>query len=147
MIDDKTEELKKDLQKEKEEKQKTKKDDDAWSSGIESDNDFDLLVEQEVLQAIKIRKALKAQIPESAKEVAPKKQLTKEQSFEIWENILQDVPEDYDFVIKSQNDTFHKGSQVYLCYGRMSNRDALKRYGFCLTQNKYNNMCIKLRLE
>ena len=29
----------------------------------------------------------------------------------------------------------------------MSNRDALKRYGFCLTQNKYNNMCIKLRLE
>jgi hypothetical protein len=36
---------------------------------------------------------------------------------------------------------------VFLCYGRMSNRDALKRYGFCLSQNKYNNMCIKLRLE
>jgi hypothetical protein len=29
----------------------------------------------------------------------------------------------------------------------MSNRDALKRYGFCLTNNKYNNMNIKLRLE
>jgi len=29
----------------------------------------------------------------------------------------------------------------------MSNRDALKRYGFCLTSNKYNNMYIKLRLE
>ena len=29
----------------------------------------------------------------------------------------------------------------------MSNRDALKRYGFCLTHNKYNNMYIKLRLE
>ena len=29
----------------------------------------------------------------------------------------------------------------------MSNRDALKRYGFCLTQNKYNNINIKLRLE
>lgn len=29
----------------------------------------------------------------------------------------------------------------------MSNRDALKRYGFCLTQNKYNNIYIKLRLE
>ena len=43
--------------------------------------------------------------------------------------------------------SFPKGSQVYLCYGRMSNRDALKRYGFCLTSNKYNNMYIKLRLE
>ena len=29
----------------------------------------------------------------------------------------------------------------------MSNRDALKRYGFCLTSNKYNNMYIKLRLQ
>jgi hypothetical protein len=29
----------------------------------------------------------------------------------------------------------------------MSNRDALKRYGFCLTHNKYNHMSIKLRLE
>lgn len=29
----------------------------------------------------------------------------------------------------------------------MSNRDMLKRYGFCLTNNKYNNIFIKLRLE
>ena len=29
----------------------------------------------------------------------------------------------------------------------MSNREALKRYGFCLSSNKYNNMYIKLRLE
>ena len=36
---------------------------------------------------------------------------------------------------------------MYLCYGRMSNRDALKRYGFCLNFNKYNNINIKLRLE
>ena len=73
--------------------------------------------------------------------------LTKEQSYRVWDNLLKDVPEDYDFVIKPQTATFPKGSQIYLCYGRMSNRDALKNYGFCLTQNKYNNMCIKLRLE
>ena len=49
-IDVKTEELKADLQKAKEEQLANKKEEDgAWSSGIESDNDFDLLVEQEVL--------------------------------------------------------------------------------------------------
>ena len=65
----------------------------------------------------------------------------------IWHHTLKDVPENYDFIIKSQSEFFPKGSQVYLCYGRMSNRDALKRYGFCLTNNKYNNLYIKLRLE
>lgn len=29
----------------------------------------------------------------------------------------------------------------------MANRDCLKRYGFCLTSNKYNRVDIKLRLE
>lgn len=29
----------------------------------------------------------------------------------------------------------------------MSNREMLKRYGFCLPNNKYNNMFIKLRLD
>ena len=29
----------------------------------------------------------------------------------------------------------------------MSNRDCLKRYGFCTLNNKYNNIFIKLRLE
>ena len=101
-----------------------------------------------MLQAIKLRKELKNQIAKKEPvEEAPKKMLTKEQSYRVWDNLLKDVPEDYDFVIKTQTDTFPKGSQIYLCYGRMSNRDALKNYGFCLTQNKYNNMCIKLRLE
>jgi len=36
---------------------------------------------------------------------------------------------------------------VYLCYGRMSNRSMLQRYGFCLPYNKYNYLFIKLRLE
>ena len=71
----------------------------------------------------------------------------KEESYRLWDAALKNVPDDYKFVITSQSDSFPKGSQVYLCYGRMSNRDCLKRYGFCLTQNKYNNMSIKLRLE
>lgn len=29
----------------------------------------------------------------------------------------------------------------------MTNREMLKRYGFCLTNNKYNNMFLKLKLE
>ena len=36
---------------------------------------------------------------------------------------------------------------MYLCYGRMSNRSMLQRYGFCLPYNKYNYLFIKLRLE
>ena len=29
----------------------------------------------------------------------------------------------------------------------MTNREMLKRYGFCITNNKYNNLLIKLKLE
>lgn len=85
---------------------------------------------------------------EKKKEEKKKKiNLNKEQSFRVWNALLKDVPTDYDFVITSCGEKYPKGSQVFLCYGRMANRDALKRYGFCLSQNKYNNMCIKLRLE
>lgn len=71
----------------------------------------------------------------------------KEENFRLWHETLVDVPDDYDFVIRSQTVDYPAGAQVYLSYGSMSNRDALKRYGFCLTQNKYNNIYIKLRLE
>ena len=71
----------------------------------------------------------------------------KEKAMEVWHETLKDVPDDYDFVIKSDTVSYPAGAQVYLSYGNMSNRDALKRYGFCLTQNKYNNIYIKLRLE
>lgn len=57
------------------------------------------------------------------------------------------MPDKFNFVIRTYNDGFPKGSQVYLCYGRMSNREMLKRYGFCLPYNKYNYLYIKLRLE
>jgi len=61
--------------------------------------------------------------------------------------MMINVPETYDFVLKAGKDQFPKGSQVLLCYGRMSNRDMLKRYGFCLTHNKYNNLYIKLKID
>ena len=160
---------------------------DEVSSGLESDNDLDLLVEQEVIRAIKLRKQYKQRLrrkqlemeqqqkegdskePSGQKDqdankkdqesddsdddsdddvpVSSEHQLTKDQVFDIYHECFKDVPDKYDFVISSNTDTFPKGSQVYLCYGRMSNRDALKRYGFCITHNKYNHMSIKLRLE
>ena len=74
--------------------------------------------------------------------------LTKDQAKAIWDEVVDKVPERYDFIISTgYQDTFPKGSQVYLCYGRMTNREMLKRYGFCITNNKYNNMLIKLKLE
>ena len=51
----------------------------------------------------------------------------------VWRETLKDVPNDYDFVIKSDYVDYPAGAQVYLKYGNMNNRDALKRYGFCLT--------------
>ena len=65
----------------------------------------------------------------------------------VWDKALESVPKDFTFMMSTGQDTFAKGSQVYLCYGRLTNRELLKRYGFCLTNNKYNNICIKLKLE
>lgn len=73
--------------------------------------------------------------------------VTAEDARKVWEKTLKEVPEKYDFVIRTYSDGFPKGSQVFLCYGRMSNREMLRRYGFCLPQNKYNYLYIKLRLE
>jgi len=67
-IDEKTEKLKSDLEQESVGKQEAKlekekkKDDEYWSSGVESDHDVDLLVEQEVLQAIRTRAILKEEL-------------------------------------------------------------------------------------
>ena len=68
LIDEKTEKLKSDLEQESEEERRKKlekekkKDDEYWSSGVESDHDVDLLVEQEVLQAIRTRAILKEEL-------------------------------------------------------------------------------------
>lgn len=73
--------------------------------------------------------------------------MSKEEAWRVWELTLKNVPSEYEFQIKTSQDVYPKGSQVYICYGRMSNREMLKRYGFCLMNNKYNNIFIKLKLE
>lgn len=73
--------------------------------------------------------------------------LNKDDVQKEWQAIMNNVPDKYEFQIQTGKDSYPKGSQIYICYGRMSNRDMLKRYGFCLTNNKYNNIFIKLRLE
>ena len=65
----------------------------------------------------------------------------------VWDQVIDNIPENFTFQMKTGQDTFPAGSQVFLCYGRMTNREMLKRYGFCIVNNKYNNMFIKLRLE
>ena len=114
-VDEKTNALKRELQNEKD-----KQEDDDLSSGLESDGDLDLLVEQEVLQAMKLRRELKQKMlmfeeekkvseqPVQAKpkeEPKAKKQVTREQAWNAWVSVLKDVPTDYDFVIYSQSST------------------------------------------
>lgn len=58
LIDEKTKKLRAELQKEA----ANKEEDPELSSGLESDNDLDLLVEQEVLQAMRMRKELRKRL-------------------------------------------------------------------------------------
>lgn len=62
VIDEKTKKLKDDLMEEAKNNQEKNKKEEVYSSGLESDNDLDLLVEQEVLAAIKMRKQLKKKL-------------------------------------------------------------------------------------
>jgi hypothetical protein len=62
VIDEKTKKLKDELMEEAKLKQEKAKKEEFYSSGLESDNDLDLLVEQEVLAAIKMRKQLKKKL-------------------------------------------------------------------------------------
>ena len=49
------------------------------------------------------------------------------------------------FIMKaSSQDQFEQGSQVYFCYGRLSNRKMLLRYGMALEYNKYDHVHFKL---
>ena len=73
--------------------------------------------------------------------------MSKDMAKAVWDKVITNMPTDFHFIMKTGQDAFPKGSQVHLCYGRMTNREMLKRYGFCITNNKYNNMFLKLRLE
>lgn len=43
----------------------------------------------------------------------------------------------------STKDQFEK-AQVFFCYGRLSNRLLLLRYGFAIEHNKYNHIFLRL---
>ena len=40
-----------------------------------------------------------------------------------------------------------KNEQVFHCYGRTNNKDLLRQYGFCLTENKYNSFKFKVNID
>jgi hypothetical protein len=44
----------------------------------------------------------------------------------------------------STKDQFEKGAQVFFCYGRLSNRMLLMRYGIAVEHNKYNHIFLRL---
>ncbi|CAD8171220.1 unnamed protein product [Paramecium pentaurelia] len=49
------------------------------------------------------------------------------------------------FVMKAASkDQFEKGAQVYFCYGRLSNRMMLMRYGMSLEYNKYDHAHLRI---
>lgn len=101
--------------------------DGDYSSGLESDNDVDILAEEQAMRAKRLKKE------NETKKIEPKEMvLTKEESKIIWDKTFSNVDKEYDFVIKAGKVGYPKGSQVYICYGRMSSREMLKRYGFCL---------------
>lgn len=56
--------------------------------------------------------------------------------------------DDFEYMIlkNSEKDFFYKNSQVYFCYGRLSNRKLLMRYGLALEYNKYDHVFIKVGL-
>mmetsp|Transcript_16086 Transcript_16086/g.16012 ORF Transcript_16086/g.16012 Transcript_16086/m.16012 type:complete len:301 (+) Transcript_16086:531-1433(+) len=49
-------------------------------------------------------------------------------------------------IVAGPNDRYEAGSEVYMSYGRDSNRRLLSVYGFCLKDNKYNYARIKVNL-
>ena len=145
------EEEKKEEEEEESKEPKPETDEGYCSSGLESDNDLDLLVEQEALRNLRMRpKPVKryaemGEVP--GRDGKAQMEMSKDLAWAVWDEVVNNIPEDFKFIMKTGQDTFPKGSQVFLCYGRMTNREMLKRYGFCIKNNKYNNMFIKLRLE
>ena len=62
------------------------------------------------------------------------------------EKLWKDDDFEYMILKNSEKDFFQKNSQVYFCYGRLSNRKLLSRYGMALEFNKYDNVIIKIGL-
>ena len=60
------------------------------------------------------------------------------------EELWKDDNFEYMVLKNSEKDFFLKNSQVYFCYGRLSNRKLLMRYGLALEYNKYDHIFIRI---
>lgn len=50
-------------------------------------------------------------------------------------------------MVAGPTEKYEKGSEVYMSYGKYSNRQLLCVYGFALKNNRYNYSRIKLQFE
>ena len=49
-------------------------------------------------------------------------------------------------IVTGPNESYQKGSEVYMSYGRYSNRQLLSTYGFALKENSFNYARVKLTM-
>lgn len=56
-------------------------------------------------------------------------------------------PNTYFCLCTRTKNMIEKDQQVYVCYGRRSNRYLLSAYGFCLQKNKYNALSFRVWLD
>lgn len=56
-------------------------------------------------------------------------------------------PDNYFTLCTRTKNCIEKDQQVYVCYGRRSNRYLLSAYGFCLQKNKYNALTFRVWLD
>ena len=56
-------------------------------------------------------------------------------------------PDTYFCLSTLQKNVIEKDQQVYICYGRRSNRYLLSGYGFLLPKNKYNALSFRVWLD
>jgi hypothetical protein len=59
---------------------------------------------------------------------------------------IEEIPDAY-LKFKTGDQEYVRGSQVYVPYGRYSNRLLLSHYGFCMSSNKYNYAFVYVNLS
>ena len=72
------------------EQEESKDPEDAMSSGLSSDNDADLIIEQDIISQKRKHKKVAAQKPSEVN-------LDKDQAMKVWDLAIKDCPEDYTF--------------------------------------------------
>ena len=61
---------------------------------------------------------------------------------------FQDTDQDNYFCLCTRNkNLISQDQQIYVCYGRRSNRYLLSAYGFLLEKNKYNSLAFRVWLD